>query len=162
RGRKRTIWQRESRVAGSARSWERIKMMTVRSGGSSSVFRKACGVAAVIRSGWSTMKTFRAASAGRSAASGPWARTFSILSSSATTSSCPRIAAKASSPGTETLPAQEPIGHRRLDGGEERIRVLVRVEHDRPALLRPRDLEVALAHPAMEGKVHLLERVVRP
>src|SRR2546427_46104 len=110
-------------------------MMTVRSGGSSSVLRKACGVAAVIRSASSTMKTFRAASPGR-------------------------IAAKASSPGMETLPAQEPIGHGSLDGGEERIRVLVRVEHDRPALLRPRDLEIALADAAMEGKVHLLERVV--
>ena len=57
-------------------------MMTVRSGGSSSVFRKACGVAGVIRSASSTTKTFRAASAGRSAASRPRARTFSILSSS--------------------------------------------------------------------------------
>src|SRR3990172_9247650 len=40
-GMKRTTWQRESTVAGSSRVWARIRMMTVRAGGSSRVFRKA-------------------------------------------------------------------------------------------------------------------------
>ena len=43
--------------------------MTVCAGGSSSVFKNACGAGPVIRSASSTMKTFHGASAGRSAAS---------------------------------------------------------------------------------------------
>ena len=43
-------------------------MITVRAGGSSSVFRSACGVEAVIFSASSTMNTFQAASAGLSEA----------------------------------------------------------------------------------------------
>ena len=43
-------------------------MITVWAGGSSRVLRKACGVASVILSAPSTMKTFTGASSGRSAA----------------------------------------------------------------------------------------------
>ena len=42
-GPKRTIWQRESTVAGTARTRGRIRMITGRGGGSSSVLRNACG-----------------------------------------------------------------------------------------------------------------------
>jgi len=77
RGRKRTIWQRESTVAGSARAWLRTRTITVRAGGSSSVLRNACGAAPVIVSASSTMKTFQGARAGLSDASRSSSRTFS-------------------------------------------------------------------------------------
>ena len=69
-------------MAGSARSWVRISTITVCAGGSSSVLRKAWGVAAVIRSASSTMNTFTAASAGRREASRSSSRIFSILRAS--------------------------------------------------------------------------------
>src|SRR5206468_7449695 len=68
RATKRTIWQRESKVAGTARARGRIRMITVAAGGSSRVLRNACGVSSVIRSASSRMNTLRRAIAGRSAA----------------------------------------------------------------------------------------------
>src|SRR6185503_18101935 len=55
-------------VAGTARARGRIKMITVAGGGSSSVFRNACGVSAVMRSASSSTKTLRRAATGLSAA----------------------------------------------------------------------------------------------
>ncbi len=60
------------------RIWVRIRMMTVRAGGSSRVLRKAWGVAAVIFSASSTTKTFVGPSTGLSAARRSSSRTVSI------------------------------------------------------------------------------------
>src|SRR4029450_5589888 len=56
-------------VAGTARARDRIRMITVAGGGSSSVFRNACGVSPVMRSTSSSTKTLRRAGAGLRAAS---------------------------------------------------------------------------------------------
>ena len=80
RGEKRRIWQRDSTVAGSARSCERMRTITVWAGGSSSVLRIACGAGPVMRSASSTMNTFHADSAGRSAASRSSSRMSSMRS----------------------------------------------------------------------------------
>ena len=59
---------REDRGGQRAGAASRMRISTVRSGGSSRVLRKACGVSSVIRSASSTMKILRAATAGRRAA----------------------------------------------------------------------------------------------
>src|SRR6266545_2458316 len=226
RGRKRTIWQRESTVAGRARAWLRIRMITVRPGGSSSVLRNACGAAPVMVSASSTMKTLHGASAGRSAAIlsssrilstriagvplgllaggvGPTRCTSGCMPRSArpaaappsgatsalakaravvrrptpwgpmnahawatrplsrarrsmsTASSCPRIASSA----TRRLMPLESLAHGAHAGGMQRVLGLRGVQHDEATLLGPRDLEIAVAHAAMEGEIHLLESI---
>src|SRR5262249_16279715 len=55
-------------VAGTARARGRIKMITVAGGGSSSVFRNACGVSAGMGSPSASTKTLRRAATGLSAA----------------------------------------------------------------------------------------------
>src|SRR6266508_3510771 len=229
RGRKRTIWQRESTVAGRARAWLRIRMITVRPGGSSSVLRNACGAAPVMVSASSTMKTLHGASAGRSAAIlsssrilstriagvplgllaggvGPTRCTSGCMPRSArpaaappsgatsalakaravvrrptpwgpmnahawatrplsrarrsmsTASSCPRIASSAT---RRLMPLEplEPLAHGAHAGGMQRVLGLRGVQHDEATLLGPRDLEIAVAHAAMEGEIHLLESI---
>src|SRR5262245_17198116 len=72
------------------------------------------------------------------------------------------MSAKASSTGITMLPTQELILDRGRNLHLEQIHGLIGIEDDDTALVGPSDLEVALAHSAVEREIHLLERVEAP
>src|SRR5262250_3906879 len=74
-----------------------------------------------------------------------------------TASAWSRIASSA----TRGLPTLEELLDGAHTGRMQGVLGLSRVQHDDAALLRAGDLEIALAHAAVEGQIHLLEGVER-